>query len=239
MHLWNRLSTFIPKHFLQNLKNPLIVKPTIYGRTLGGPVDSWVTFGDQATVFQQHWTNSDTWGCSVSRYWTNSDTWGCSVSRYWTNSDTWGCSVSRSTKEVAVLEKSCIVNYKCGKLSETPRCTIVILRLEEWPKFKTRVPYVLLSALTITPSHQQNMHVFADGHKNMNEKISLIIMFTMHPICVRAPFSKMSSVSPVLLVLTIMQNDRNPCLAIWWMWRFQKEATLRVAYCQNFRGNHC
>ena len=39
VHLWNRLSTFIPKHFLQNLKNPLVAKLTIYGRTLGRPVD--------------------------------------------------------------------------------------------------------------------------------------------------------------------------------------------------------
>ena len=53
VHLWNRLSTFIPKHFLQNLKNPLVAKRTIYGRTLGRPVDSWVAFGDRATVFQQ------------------------------------------------------------------------------------------------------------------------------------------------------------------------------------------
>ena len=31
VHLWNRLSTFIPNHFLQNLKNPLVAKWTIYG----------------------------------------------------------------------------------------------------------------------------------------------------------------------------------------------------------------
>ena len=49
------LSTFIPKHFLQNLKNPLVAKWTIYGRTLCHPVDSWVAFGDQVTVFQQYW----------------------------------------------------------------------------------------------------------------------------------------------------------------------------------------
>ena len=54
VHLWNRLSTFITKHFLQNLKNPLVAKRTIYGRTLGRPVDWWVAFGDRATVFQQH-----------------------------------------------------------------------------------------------------------------------------------------------------------------------------------------
>ena len=58
VHLWNRLSTFIPKHFLQNLKNPLVAKLTIYGRTLGGPVDSCVAFGDRATVFQQHCTSA-------------------------------------------------------------------------------------------------------------------------------------------------------------------------------------
>ena len=51
MHLWNRLSTFILKHFLQNLKNPLVAKRTIYGRTLGRPC---VAFGNRATVFQQH-----------------------------------------------------------------------------------------------------------------------------------------------------------------------------------------
>ena len=59
VHLWNRLSTFISKHFLQNLKNPLVAKGTIYGRTLGPPVDSWVTFGDRATVFQQHCTEQN------------------------------------------------------------------------------------------------------------------------------------------------------------------------------------
>ena len=58
VHLWNRLSTFITKHFLQNLKNPLVAKRTIFGRTLGRPVDWWVAFGDRATVFQQHWHRS-------------------------------------------------------------------------------------------------------------------------------------------------------------------------------------
>ena len=53
-HLWNPLSTFIPKHFLQNLKNALVAKRTIYGRTLGHPVDWWIKFGDRATIFQQH-----------------------------------------------------------------------------------------------------------------------------------------------------------------------------------------
>ena len=54
VHLMNGQSTVIRKHFLQNLKNPLVAKWTIYGRTLGRPVDSWVVFGDRATVFQQH-----------------------------------------------------------------------------------------------------------------------------------------------------------------------------------------
>ena len=50
VRLWNRLSTWIPKHFLQNLKNPLVAKRTIYGRTLGRPVDSWVAFGDRISA---------------------------------------------------------------------------------------------------------------------------------------------------------------------------------------------
>ena len=54
VHLWNCLSTFITKHFLQNLKNSLVAKRTIHGRTLGRQVDWWVAFGDRATVFQQH-----------------------------------------------------------------------------------------------------------------------------------------------------------------------------------------
>ena len=41
--------------FCKNLNNPLVAKRTNYGRTLGHPVDSWVAFGDRATVFQQHW----------------------------------------------------------------------------------------------------------------------------------------------------------------------------------------
>ena len=49
-HLWNRLSTFIPKHLLQNLKNLLVAKRTIYGRILGRPVDSWVAFGDRISA---------------------------------------------------------------------------------------------------------------------------------------------------------------------------------------------
>ena len=57
--LWNRLSTFILKHFLQKLKNPLVDKRTIYGRTLCRPLDSWVAFGDRATVFQHHCLGSN------------------------------------------------------------------------------------------------------------------------------------------------------------------------------------
>ena len=44
--------------FLQNLKNSLVAKRTINGGTLGRPVDSWVAFGDRATIFQQHWFGS-------------------------------------------------------------------------------------------------------------------------------------------------------------------------------------
>ena len=54
VHLWNCLSTSIPKHFLQNLKNPLVAKRTIYGRTLGRPVDSWVAFGDHISAALGH-----------------------------------------------------------------------------------------------------------------------------------------------------------------------------------------
>ena len=57
-YLWNRMSSFIPKYFLQNLKNSLVAKRTINGGTLGRPVDSWVAFGDRATIFQQHWFGS-------------------------------------------------------------------------------------------------------------------------------------------------------------------------------------
>ena len=48
------MSSFIPKYFLQNLKNVLVAKRTIDGGTLGRPVDSWVAFGNRATIFQQH-----------------------------------------------------------------------------------------------------------------------------------------------------------------------------------------
>ena len=42
---------------LQNIKNSLVAKRTIHGRTLGRPLDSWVAFSNQATIFQQHWDN--------------------------------------------------------------------------------------------------------------------------------------------------------------------------------------
>ena len=35
MHLWNQMSNFIPKYFLQNLKNSLVGKQTMDGGTLG------------------------------------------------------------------------------------------------------------------------------------------------------------------------------------------------------------
>ena len=54
-YLRSCLSTFLPKYFFQNTKNSLFAKRTIHGRTLGRPLDSWVAFGDRATVFQQHW----------------------------------------------------------------------------------------------------------------------------------------------------------------------------------------
>ena len=54
----NVMSGFIQKYFLQNpwnLKNSLVAKQTIGGGTLGRPLDSWVAFGDWATILQQHW----------------------------------------------------------------------------------------------------------------------------------------------------------------------------------------
>ena len=59
MHLWSCLSTFLPKYFLQNIKNSLVAKRTIHGRTLGCPLDSGVAVGDWATLFQQHWSNDN------------------------------------------------------------------------------------------------------------------------------------------------------------------------------------
>ena len=51
----NRMFSFIPKYFLQNLKNSLVAKQTNDDGTLGRPVDSWVAFGERVTIFQQHW----------------------------------------------------------------------------------------------------------------------------------------------------------------------------------------
>ena len=48
------MSSFILKYLQQNPKNSLVAKRTIDGGTLGRPVDSWVAFGDRATMFQQH-----------------------------------------------------------------------------------------------------------------------------------------------------------------------------------------
>ena len=54
-----------------------------------------------------------------------------------------------------------------------------------------------ISALAITPSHQQNTDDFADGRKNMNYIFN--IMFVMCPICVQDSIFKMSSESPDFL----------------------------------------
>ena len=43
-----------PNVFCKTLKIPLVATRTIHGRILGRPMDTWVTFGDRATVFQQH-----------------------------------------------------------------------------------------------------------------------------------------------------------------------------------------
>ena len=53
------LSTFLLKIFLQTIKNSLVAKRTIHGRTLGRLLDSWVAIGDRATVFQKHWIISE------------------------------------------------------------------------------------------------------------------------------------------------------------------------------------
>ena len=45
---------FSSEIFFAKHKNSLVAKRTIHGRTLGRPLDSWVAFGDWATVFQQH-----------------------------------------------------------------------------------------------------------------------------------------------------------------------------------------
>ena len=64
VHRWNHVPSFIPKYFLQNLKNSLVAKRTIDGGTLGRPVDSWVGFGDRVTMFQQHCQDNLTGMCS-------------------------------------------------------------------------------------------------------------------------------------------------------------------------------
>ena len=51
---------FIRNIFLQNIKNSLVAKRTIHGRTLGRPLDSWVAIGDvrpyfSSTVFWKKW----------------------------------------------------------------------------------------------------------------------------------------------------------------------------------------
>ena len=67
------LSTFLPKYFLQNINNSLVAKLTIHGRTFSPPLDSWVAFGDRATVFQQHCVPSAkyAWFC----WWTQKYEW--------------------------------------------------------------------------------------------------------------------------------------------------------------------
>ena len=42
---------FIRNIFLQNIKNSLVAKRTIHGRTLGRPLDSWVAIGDVRPYF--------------------------------------------------------------------------------------------------------------------------------------------------------------------------------------------
>ena len=51
---------FILKHFLQNLTNPLVAKRTIYGRTLGRPVDWCVALGDRIAAALDHYQNGHT-----------------------------------------------------------------------------------------------------------------------------------------------------------------------------------
>ena len=49
-HLISVNISFILKYFLQNLKNLLVAKRTIYGITSGRPVDSWVAFGNRISA---------------------------------------------------------------------------------------------------------------------------------------------------------------------------------------------
>ena len=55
VHLWNCVSSFIPKFFfLQNLQNSLVAKRTIHGWTLACSLTSWVTFGNHISA-ALHW----------------------------------------------------------------------------------------------------------------------------------------------------------------------------------------
>ena len=68
----NVMFSFILKYFQQNLKNSLVPNRTIGGGTLGRPVDSWVTFGNRVTIFQQHWNSQQvamSTGFSCSKVW--------------------------------------------------------------------------------------------------------------------------------------------------------------------------
>ena len=58
----------------------------------------------------------------------------------------------------------------------------------------------MTSALAITPSHQQNTHDFAYGHKNMNDIFNNYV-FQCVPYAFRTPFSKC-----LARALDIMQN---------------------------------
>ena len=62
------LSTFLPKYFLQNINNSLVAKRTIHGRTFSRPLDSWVAFGDRATIFQQQLCNVGRWLDCIMKY---------------------------------------------------------------------------------------------------------------------------------------------------------------------------
>ena len=66
------------------------------------------------------------------------------------------------------------------------------------------------------PSHQQNMHVSADGHKNMNA--SFKIMFAVHPICVKDSIFKTSSARP-----DYWKQNKNPAYKFR-MWYFLQSA---------------
>ena len=61
--------------------------------------------------------------------------------------------------------------------------------------------------LAIMPSHQQNMHVFADGCKNMND-VSWVSMFAVHLRWFQDSILKMSSASPEVSVLLCHRHTR-------------------------------